>query len=239
MISGLPVIRVVLLAATFVGVALLVAATATTSAGSGGHQGAPRSPAAGAREGQELAAAAAEVGEERRAQVRGANLEPPEVDKFRAVSLERIQPLASVGRLQARTSGNSKPRQQQQRHAQAEVEEADQFRKQPPTKESESNLLQQQLAAAAVVQQAANSASHHDHHPRGPVYTNQFVIQVQGGELEARKLAEKHGFVYLNHILGDYYHLEHRRVLKRSTSLHQEALNISIQDEPQVSSIFN
>lgn len=68
------------------------------------------------------------------------------------------------------------------------------------------------------------------------VYTNQFVIQVKGGEDEARKLAQKHGFVYLNHILGDYYHLEHRRLARRSTSLSQEALNISIEDEPQVSS---
>lgn len=68
-----------------------------------------------------------------------------------------------------------------------------------------------------------------------PVYTNQFVIQVEGGELEARKLALKHGFVYLNHILGDYYHLEHQRLSKRSTSAKQDALNISIEDEPQVS----
>lgn len=68
-----------------------------------------------------------------------------------------------------------------------------------------------------------------------PIYTNQFVIQVEGGEEEARKLASKHGFVYLNHILDDYYHLEHRRLSKRSLSLDQDALNISIQDEPQVS----
>lgn len=69
------------------------------------------------------------------------------------------------------------------------------------------------------------------------VYTNQFVIQVKGGEEAARELAHKHGFVYLNHILADYYHLEHRRLAKRSTSLEHEAetLNISIQDEPQVS----
>lgn len=70
---------------------------------------------------------------------------------------------------------------------------------------------------------------------KSPIYTNQFVIQVQGGELEARKLAIKHGFVYLNHILGDYYHLEHQRLSKRSTSANREALNISIEDEPQVS----
>lgn len=68
-----------------------------------------------------------------------------------------------------------------------------------------------------------------------PVYTNQFVIQVEGGEEEARKLALKYGFVYLNHILGDYYHLEHRRLSKRSLNPSQDVLNISIQDEPKVS----
>lgn len=68
-----------------------------------------------------------------------------------------------------------------------------------------------------------------------PIYTNQFVIQVEGGEEEARKLALKYGFVYLNHILGDYYHLEHRRLSKRSLSPSQDILNISIQDEPKVS----
>lgn len=73
---------------------------------------------------------------------------------------------------------------------------------------------------------------------RSLIYTNQFVIQVEGGELEARKLALKHGFVYLNHILGDYYHLEHQRLSKRSTSATKDALNISIEDEPQVSCLM-
>jgi len=87
-----------------------------------------------------------------------------------------------------------------------------------------------QEASLAPPPQAATS--------RAPkIYTNQFVIQVRGGELEARKLAKKHGFVYLNHILGDYYHLEHRRLSRRSTSASQEAVNISIQEEPQVSCV--
>lgn len=72
--------------------------------------------------------------------------------------------------------------------------------------------------------------------PNTRVYTNQFVLQVRGGEGEARKVAERHGFVYLNHILADYYHLEHRRLAKRSLSATQDALNISIESEPQVSS---
>lgn len=71
---------------------------------------------------------------------------------------------------------------------------------------------------------------------KGPVvYTNQFVIEVEGGEEEAKKLAAKHGFVYLNHILADFYHLEHRRLSKRSLSADQDLADISIRDEPQVS----
>lgn len=69
------------------------------------------------------------------------------------------------------------------------------------------------------------------------IYTNQFVIRVEGGEDEARRLAEKHGFIYLNHILGDYYHLEHRRLAKRSLdSFDVLELDTSIQEEPHVSS---
>jgi hypothetical protein len=68
------------------------------------------------------------------------------------------------------------------------------------------------------------------------IYTNQFVIKVEGGENEARRLAEKHGFIYLNHILGDYYHLEHRRLAKRSANIFDMAnLDTSIEEEPHVS----
>lgn len=68
------------------------------------------------------------------------------------------------------------------------------------------------------------------------IFTNQFVIEVKGGEEEARRLAEKHGFIYLNHILGDFYHLEHRRLAKRSLDLmDMNGLDRSIEEEPQVS----
>lgn len=83
------------------------------------------------------------------------------------------------------------------------------------------------------------------------VFTNQFVIRVEGGENEARKVAQKHGFVYLNHILDDYYHLEHARLSKRSMFVvdqqkqHQDLHSIiesenfsnstNIEDEPKVS----
>lgn len=92
----------------------------------------------------------------------------------------------------------------------------------------------EEAAKAQLLHSSTNSIT-----SRSPIYTNQFVIQVEGGEMEARKLASKHGFVYLNHILGDYYHLEHQRLSKRSTSATKEALNISIEDEPQVSSTIN
>lgn len=71
---------------------------------------------------------------------------------------------------------------------------------------------------------------------RGKIFTNQFVIEVAGGDEEARKLAAKHGFVYLNHILGDFYHLEHQRLSRRSTNELSSSLEMSILDEPQVSS---
>lgn len=83
-----------------------------------------------------------------------------------------------------------------------------------------------------------HEAKSHASDAQGPIYTNQFVIEVKGGEQEARKLAAKHGFVYLNHILADYYHLEHRRLAKRSTSqvlARAAELSGSIKDEPQVS----
>jgi len=87
---------------------------------------------------------------------------------------------------------------------------------------------------------AAPSQSSVGGNPRAQdaIYTNQFVIQVAGGELEARQLAHKHGFVYLNHIIGDYYHLEHRRLARRSTSATGGPvgqLQESIGQEPQVS----
>lgn len=86
------------------------------------------------------------------------------------------------------------------------------------------------------MQRAGNgSANNNNNNNRPAVYTNQFVIQVKGGQEEARKLAAKHGFVYLNHILDDYYHLEHARLAKRSLNATRDGLNTSIEDEPQVS----
>ncbi|XP_076465888.1 furin-like protease kpc-1 isoform X3 [Babylonia areolata] len=47
-------------------------------------------------------------------------------------------------------------------------------------------------------------------------YTDYWAVQIEGGEEVARSIADKHGFVYKGQILQDYYHLQHRKVAKRS-----------------------
>ncbi|XP_050402509.1 furin-like protease kpc-1 isoform X1 [Patella vulgata] len=47
-------------------------------------------------------------------------------------------------------------------------------------------------------------------------YTDRWAVHVEGGEKIARSLAEKYGFVYLDQIMPDYYHFQHRKVAKRS-----------------------
>lgn len=59
-------------------------------------------------------------------------------------------------------------------------------------------------------------------------YSNQFVVQLDGGELKAKKFSEEHGFTYLGKIFDDHYHLEHQRISKRSlekSSKHHELLS--------------
>ncbi|XP_035668240.1 furin-like isoform X3 [Branchiostoma floridae] len=48
------------------------------------------------------------------------------------------------------------------------------------------------------------------------LYSNQWAVDVVGGEEEARRLALSHGFTYKGKILNDVYLLEHRAVFKRS-----------------------
>ncbi|XP_078617601.1 proprotein convertase subtilisin/kexin type 4-like isoform X3 [Branchiostoma floridae x Branchiostoma japonicum] len=48
------------------------------------------------------------------------------------------------------------------------------------------------------------------------LYSNQWAVDVVGGEEEARRLAQSHGFTYKGKILNDVYLLEHRAVFKRS-----------------------
>ncbi|XP_078690611.1 furin-like protease kpc-1 isoform X3 [Branchiostoma floridae x Branchiostoma belcheri] len=48
------------------------------------------------------------------------------------------------------------------------------------------------------------------------LYSNQWAVEVVGGEAEARKLAQSHGFSYKGKILNGIYLFEHRAVFKRS-----------------------
>ncbi|CAH1254307.1 FURIN [Branchiostoma lanceolatum] len=48
------------------------------------------------------------------------------------------------------------------------------------------------------------------------LYSNQWAVEVVGGEEEAKKLAQSHGFSYKGKILSGIYLFEHRAVFKRS-----------------------
>ncbi|XP_035697750.1 proprotein convertase subtilisin/kexin type 5-like [Branchiostoma floridae] len=53
---------------------------------------------------------------------------------------------------------------------------------------------------------------------RDPLYSNEWAVQVEGGQEEAVRLADKHGFTYGGKIFGDYHLLRHSHVSRRSTS---------------------
>ncbi|XP_066585084.1 furin-like protease kpc-1 isoform X2 [Prorops nasuta] len=55
---------------------------------------------------------------------------------------------------------------------------------------------------------------------RTAAYTNQWVAHIQGGPGVAKQVAEDHGFRYLDKIFDDWYHFEHRSVVKRSAEPH-------------------
>ncbi|KAF8794780.1 Furin-like protease kpc-1 like protein [Argiope bruennichi] len=65
------------------------------------------------------------------------------------------------------------------------------------------------------------------------VYTDQFVIKVEGGTEVAKELARKHGFIYLAKIFDDYHHVRHRRLAKRSLRRSDEH-HIALSNEKQV-----
>uniref|UniRef100_A0A8C9VBJ2 Furin, paired basic amino acid cleaving enzyme n=2 Tax=Scleropages formosus TaxID=113540 RepID=A0A8C9VBJ2_SCLFO len=65
------------------------------------------------------------------------------------------------------------------------------------------------------------------------VFTNSWAVHISGGAEEADKIAQKHGFVNLGNVFGDYYHFRHRAVVKRSLSTHQ-GVHVRLQKEPQV-----
>ncbi|XP_053202495.1 furin-like protease kpc-1 isoform X2 [Panonychus citri] len=54
------------------------------------------------------------------------------------------------------------------------------------------------------------------------IYTDQFVAHIDGSPETARSIAEKHGFTYLDHIIDNAYHLQHKRLFKRSLDNGQE-----------------
>lgn len=80
------------------------------------------------------------------------------------------------------------------------------------------------LAVAALISAAANSED---------IYTDQFVVHVDGGAETARELARKHGFDYLGEVFGHYHHLRHRRLAKRSLERSEEH-HRSLEQEPSV-----
>ncbi|CAH1239308.1 FURIN [Branchiostoma lanceolatum] len=53
---------------------------------------------------------------------------------------------------------------------------------------------------------------------RDPLYSNEWAVEVEGGQEEAVRLADKHGFTYGGKIFGDYHLLRHSHVSRRSTS---------------------
>lgn len=65
------------------------------------------------------------------------------------------------------------------------------------------------------------------------IYTNTWAVHINGGEPEANRIAEKHGFVNLGHVFGDIYHFRHHRVVKRSLSDHR-GHHVRLTSEDQV-----
>ncbi|KAG9281091.1 furin isoform X1 [Astyanax mexicanus] len=65
------------------------------------------------------------------------------------------------------------------------------------------------------------------------LYTDSWAVHIRGGEEEAQRIAHKHNFIYHGNVFGDYYHFQHRSVVKRSLSGHR-GVHVRLQSEPQV-----
>ncbi|XP_017340495.1 furin (paired basic amino acid cleaving enzyme) b [Ictalurus punctatus] len=65
------------------------------------------------------------------------------------------------------------------------------------------------------------------------VYTNSWAIHIHGGKEEAQRIAHKHNFINHGNVFGDYYHFQHRGVVKRSLSGHH-GVHVRLLSEPQV-----
>jgi len=66
------------------------------------------------------------------------------------------------------------------------------------------------------------------------IYTDQYVVKLNGGPELAKELSEKHGFIYLDQIFDNYYHIKHRRLRKRSLEPAHHDIHRSLVNEPEV-----
>uniref|UniRef100_A0A9J8A126 Furin (paired basic amino acid cleaving enzyme) b n=1 Tax=Cyprinus carpio carpio TaxID=630221 RepID=A0A9J8A126_CYPCA len=64
------------------------------------------------------------------------------------------------------------------------------------------------------------------------IYTNTWAIHIEGGAEEAERIAHKHGFISHGQVFGDYYHFQHRGVVRRSLSGHR-GVHVRLHTEPQ------
>ncbi|XP_077328262.1 furin isoform X1 [Lithobates pipiens] len=65
------------------------------------------------------------------------------------------------------------------------------------------------------------------------IYTNTWAVRIPGGPAVADGICNKHGFINHGQIFGDYYHFQHRAVMKRSLAPHRSR-NFLLDREPQV-----
>lgn len=65
------------------------------------------------------------------------------------------------------------------------------------------------------------------------IYINTWAVHIEGGVEEAERIAQKHGFVSHGQVFGDYYHFQHRGVVRRSLSSHR-GVHVRLHTEPQV-----
>jgi len=64
-------------------------------------------------------------------------------------------------------------------------------------------------------------------------FTDQWAVHIEGGDPVANQIAQRHGFVNLGKIFGDYYHFQHRKVAKRSLEAGLEQ-NHQLDSDPDV-----
>ncbi|XP_072255240.1 furin [Pyxicephalus adspersus] len=65
------------------------------------------------------------------------------------------------------------------------------------------------------------------------LYTNTWAVRIPGGPAVADQICNKYGFINHGQIFGDYYHFQHRAVVKRSLEPHRTR-HIQLKKDPQV-----